>query len=62
MAESKELVVAPVEYDHDIEHVGSKITLPAEPKPMSTEDAIKVLCTSKYAAAAPSCAGAAKAE
>lgn len=26
------------------------------------DDAIKVLCTSKYAAAAPSCAGAAKAE
>lgn len=43
MANKNELVVAPVEYDHDIEHVGSKITLPAEPKPMSTEDAIKVL-------------------
>lgn len=34
---------ASVDVDYDIEHEGTKIKLPAEPKPMATETAIKVL-------------------
>lgn len=43
MAEKKEMVVAPVEHDYEIEHAGTKITLPALPEEMSTETAIETL-------------------